>query len=81
MTTFLTTVFLNINFPIDQYDSFFIILPLKRVICNVLWVHSLSFKDKYLLPLKIVLGGRRGLDRMVHVVRFTTTYAISAYHN
>ena len=23
MTTFLTTVFLNINFPIDQYDSFF----------------------------------------------------------
>ena len=28
-----------------------------------------------------VLWGRRGRDRMVVLIEFTTTYAISAYHN
>jgi hypothetical protein len=31
------------------------------------------------VPLYIMLGGRRGGDRMV--VGYTTTYAISAYHD
>jgi hypothetical protein len=33
---------------------------------------------EHLCNTNVVIGGRRGCDRMV--VGFTTTYAISAYH-
>jgi hypothetical protein len=35
----------------------------------------------YMKVITITFKGRRGRDRMVHVVGFTTTYAISAYHH
>ena len=50
--------------------------------CGCLYIPKVSnciITVQSYVPLYIMLGGRRGGDRMV--VGYTTTYAISAYHD